>query len=215
MKVELLHATPLRIAIAAMRRCWRSEEKSDSRFVSGNFVIGENDEKLIRHIIKLGHTSTVEHVCFSFDVQGMSRALLQELARHRLASLSVESTRFTLNRLVRECGNPQDMLVATGVPEVDAYSLAQLESLIELSCRGDIPNDKLKYMLPEAYKTNLIWSINARSMMNFLTLRTSSKALWEMRELAANVHAAIPAEHKILFEHIMGACDGSSVQEDK
>lgn len=204
MEVNLLQCSPLHIAITAMRRCWKSEEKSDTYYNTwANLVLGANDAALIRRIIKSGHTSTIEHVVYTFDIKGMSRAVLQELARHRIASPSVESTRYCLKRLLTGTSNIRESLVQTGVGAVDDANEAQLKRLLEVMAGEDIPNDKLKYMIPEAFKTNLVWTTNARSFRNFLGLRSAPKALWEIQELARKSHAILPPEHKIFFEDII------------
>jgi len=64
-------------------------------------------------------------------------------------------------------------------------------------------NDKAKYMLPEAYKTSLVWTINLRSLQNFLRLRTNKAALPEIRELAYGIYKKIPKEHKYLLIDII------------
>lgn len=196
MKVKLLNATPLKIAIKAIRRCYDSCGDD----------LGKKDLKLLKSIIKNGHTSTIEHIVFTFDIQGISRAALQELARHRIASLSVESTRYTLKKLknidTREI-RYEDYLVETGNPLVDRYSSFALDRTI--SCLKDnIKNDLTKYTLPESYKTSLIWTINARSLRNFLELRSSSKALWELRALSIEIIDSLPEEYLILFKDIIG-----------
>lgn len=196
MKVKLLNATPLKIAIKAIRRCYDSCGDD----------LGKKDLKLLKSIIKNGHTSTIEHIYFTFDIQGISRAALQELARHRIASLSVESTRYTLKKLknidTREI-RYEDYLVETGNPLVDRYSSFALDRTI--SCLKDnIKNDLTKYTLPESYKTSLIWTINARSLRNFLELRSSSKALWELRALSIEIIDSLPEEYLILFKDIIG-----------
>jgi thymidylate synthase (FAD) len=90
MKVELLHFTPIEIAVNAIRTCYNSCDKSDD--------LGEKDLKLIKSIIANNHTSTIEHISYNFKISGISRALLQELSRHRLMSLSVRSTRYVLKK---------------------------------------------------------------------------------------------------------------------
>lgn len=90
MKVELLHFTPIEVAVQAIRTCYNSCDKSDD--------LGERDIKLIKSIIANNHTSTIEHISYNFKISGISRALLQELSRHRLASLSVRSTRYVLKK---------------------------------------------------------------------------------------------------------------------
>ncbi len=198
MKVTLLQNTSLEVCATAIRTCWQSFDKSDNG--------GEKDKELIDRVgNKFKHASTLEHLFYTFYIQGISRALLQELARHRIASLSVKSTRYTLKELKTEEGftckdktRAEKYLVMTGVDLVDEMSIKALENL-RLVLREGISNDKAKYCLPESYKTELTWSINARSLQNFLTLRSDKSALWEIRELAYKVYKSIPDEHKYLF----------------
>jgi len=211
MKIRLLHYTPLEVCTHAIRTCRNSFDKSDNG--------GEKDKKLIRRVgNKLKHSSTLEHLIYSFYIQGISRACLQDLARHRMASLSVKSTRHTLNELKeedtflsRENSLNEDVnefsilarasryIVLTDNNEVNKYSVIALENLRKLLVAG-IPNDIAKYALPECYKTELTWTINARSLQNFLTLRSDKSALWEIRDLAKGIFKALPNEHKYLFE---------------
>lgn len=95
MKITLNHYTPLLICADAIRTCWQSFDKSDDG--------GEKDKELIDRVgNKFKHASTLEHLVYNFYIEGVSRALLQELARHRMASLSVKSTRYTLKELKNE-----------------------------------------------------------------------------------------------------------------
>jgi len=193
MKITLLHHTPLNICAHAIRTCWQSFDKSDDG--------GEKDLALIDRVgNKFKHASTLEHITYNFYIQGISRALLQELARHRMASLSVKSTRYTLKEL-KECDviEYEKFLVFTGNEIVDRASKTALDNLQKVLKDG-ISNDIAKYCLPESYKTELTWSINARSLQNFLHLRTSKDALWEIRNLANAIYTALPEEHKYLFE---------------
>ena len=90
-------------------------------------------------------------------------------------------------------------LVFTGNDEVDYASVISLEMLRQNVQKG-ISNDKVKYSMPENFKTSLAWTINARSLQNFLSLRTSKSALWEIRDLANAIFKALPDDHKYLFE---------------
>lgn len=194
MKVELLHFTPISIAVNAIRTCYNSCDKSDD--------LGEKDIKLIKFIIANNHLSTIEHICFSFKIDGISRALLQQLARHRLASLSTKSTRYTLRELKElKSENAKEYLVKIS-DEIDEYNKLRLMTIKELLNKS-FSNDELKYLLPEAFKTELVLTINARSLRNLLELRLSSKALKEFRELAKAIYATIPETHRILFDDIV------------
>ena len=221
MKVELIHNTPLWVASKAIRKCWASEDKSDTfiydvscdpddigeTYKQGEIVCGTKDKALIDRVgNKNKHKSTLEHLVYTFDIDGISRACLQEVARHRIASYSVKSTRYTLKELTQSYKTMEaedwikfaySLFVPTGNGNVDSVIYEQLENL----CREEnLSNDIAKYMLPEAYKTSLVMTINARSLQNFLELRTDKSALWEIRDLANAMYQALPNEHKYLFE---------------
>ena len=193
MQVTLLHHTPLTVCSNAIRTCWQSFDKSDNG--------GEKDRELIDRVgNKFKHASTLEHLAYNFYIKGISRACLQELARHRMTSLSVKSTRYTLKEL-KDSGDIDysKFLVFTGNEIVDNASKMALDNLQKILQSG-VSNDIAKYCLPESYKTELTWSINARSLQNFLHLRTSKDALWEIRNLANTIFEALPEDHKYLFE---------------
>jgi thymidylate synthase (FAD) len=219
MKVELLQHSSLEVCAHAIRTCWQSFDNSDDG--------GEKDKDLINRVgNKFKHSSTLEHLTYTFYISGVSRALLQELARHRMASPSVKSTRYTLKELkdeetftdglsaqelLEKYNNPQEVyadkhmqiaskyLVWTNELIVDYASLVALENLRLILLQG-IGNDKAKFCLPESYKTELTWTINARSLQNFINLRSGKSALWEIRDLANNIFESLPEDHKYLFE---------------
>jgi len=194
-----MHYTPLEVCAHAIRTCWQSFDKGDDG--------GEKDKALIDRVgNKYKHASTMEHLVYTFYVQGISRALLQELARHRVASLSVKSTRYTLKELKdsdsfgeREYEKASRFIVLTGNEMVDSASIKALNNLQEILQSG-VSNDIAKFCLPESYKTELTWSINARSLQNFISLRSNKAALWEIRDMAHMVYEALPEEHQYLFE---------------
>ena len=219
MTVKLLHHTPLWVASTAIRKCWASEDKSDSytqRGPEGELYIecGQKDKELIERVgNKNKHSSTLEHLNYSFDIDGISRACLQELARHRMASISVKSTRYTLKELKNEDSILEDgynffsaqvskvapkFLVLTGNSTVDGVSVHNLGMLQRL-LKSNASNDVAKYCLPECYKTSLVWTVNARALQNFLSLRTDKSALWEIQDLAREIFKQLPEEHTYLF----------------
>lgn len=201
MQVSLLHYTPLNICSHAIRTCWNSFNKGDNG--------GEIDKGLIDRVgNKLKHKSTLEHLYYTFYIQGISRALLQELSRHRIASLSVKSSRYTLVELKKENSflplNEENMkriekfIVLTQNEEINTNSVYALENLRIALSKG-ISTDIAKYCMPESYKTELTWTINARSLQNFLELRSSPHALQEIRNLANALKEEIPKDHRFIF----------------
>ncbi len=217
MKVSLIHNTPLEVAIMAIRICYDGMEKSDSHYgtIDQKLHLGDKDKKLIKHIIANDHTSTIEHVSYNFLIEDMTRLCLQEHARHRIASNSVKSTRYTLNELkneesfTKEGINGVSILRAskyirlTSMHSIDISSIKALEELRQLLSIDGIKIDQIKYALPESYLTKLVFTINARSLRNYLKLRTSNRAHFEIRELSNHIINALPKEHMILFEDII------------
>lgn len=232
MQVRLLSNTPLWICSDAIRQCHSTIHKSDKFSRNTVLYAGERDRELIIRVgNKMKHGSTLEHLVYSFDINGVSRALLQELARHRIASPTVKSTRYTLKELKNEedfatvdiawnNGVPYikrtvtadaysraDKYIVTGssnqVNEASMFALQNLKDCIE----SGISNDLAKYCLPESYKTSLTWTINARSLQNFLELRSNKSALKEIQNLAQAVFEKLPKDHQYLFEDNMYALE--------
>lgn len=224
MKVSLKHSTPLIIAASAVRTCWASQGTSDTittaisdsygieyDIPSSDIVCGEKDTALINKVgNKFKHKSVLEHLSYTFFISGVSRALLQELARHRTAKLSVKSSRYTLKELKKEATfndfenefdfkRAKKYLVQTGNKEIDQISFHMLEELRGLVHQG-ISIDLVKYAMPECYKTELTWTMDARNLQSFLSLRSDKAALWEIRNLAHAIYDEIPYDHKYLFE---------------
>lgn len=220
-KVTLLHSTPLHISADGARTCWASQDKSDTDRI--NSVIGPKDLALIDRVgNQYHHSSILEHISMNFFIDGISRACLQELARHRMASLSVKSSRYTLTELKRlasfkssfddlrinakdEYINKDgilasDYLVMTSSDIINSNSVHALDRLRAALANG-ISNDVAKYCMPEAYRTQLTWTINLRSLQNFLSLRTDRTALPEIQHLARLIYAALPTDIQSLVSH--------------
>lgn len=225
MEVKLLHNSPLWLASHAIRMSHDNHDKSDSKAfeteamfndgTSETFMhvdCGEKDKALIARVgNKLKHKSVLEQLVYWFDIDGISRACLQELARHRTARLTVKSSRYTLNELrteaplvdwdtnmiINEKGASR-YLVKTSDKAVNYNSHYSL-GLLQHQLKAGVSNDISKYCLPESFKTRLQWQIDGRNLQNFLALRTSKDALWEIQLLARSIYAALPEEHKYLY----------------
>lgn len=214
-KVQCRAWTDLKICSDSIRECWDSFNFSDSG--------GPKDINLIDKVgNKFKHKSTLEHLVFNFRIEGISRACLQELARHRIASLSVKSTRYTLGKLKNYSSffesdhntlpvfegfeefktlnvSPYEFIIKTESEEVNVVNIQALENLRILISKN-IKNDYVKYAIPESFRTSLSYTINARSLQNLLELRTSNKALKEFQILAHKIFESIPESHKYIFQ---------------
>ena len=148
--------------------------------------------EVLMRIIKAGHESILEHINLTYSVKGLSRACLQELARHRHISLSVESTRHTLKKQTEY------------TPFFDNLTREQLRFAMSFvnfaDAYPDMPNDELKYYLPEFWPTNFILTANIRELRHIIALRTAPAALKEFRDLAHNLFDAVPDEFRYLLQ---------------
>ena len=96
----------------------------------------------------------------------------------------------------------EELKIITGDDDVDCMSILALENLRQMVQTGK-PNDISKYCIPECLKTSLVMTINARSLQNFLELRTSKHALKEIQDLARAMFEVLPSDHKFLFRSLL------------
>ena len=186
------------IIIEATRTCYDSMSKSDN--------LGEKDLALLEKIIDSKHESVLEHMVFTFKITDISRACLQELARHRIASYSVKSTRYTLKELRDTPDNELEKFLIEDIESIVKSSAIDSLKKIKMMLNMSNPDmDKIKYALPECYKTELVWTINLRSLRNFLKLRLSLKAHQEIRKLATIIYSCLVANlpNDILFQDVI------------
>ena len=157
--------------------------------------------EVLGRIINARHESILEHINLTYSVKRISRACLQELARHRHISLSVESTRHTLKKILRQSDN-ECWYPLAGVLDIQWKTTRPFTDLLVamLKDNPDIPNDELKYYLPEFWPTNLILTANVRALRHILKLRTDPAALNEFRVLGYSLYEAVPEEYKYMLE---------------
>jgi len=209
MKVTLQEYFSLKTISDATRNCWSSEEQGDNG--------GSKDKSLIERVgLGKKHLGIFEHGVYCFVIEDVSRSLLQEFVRHRIASLKVRSSRYTLKKFLKPINDIDEMFVHTGDYDVDTLISKHLREIIDLKQRRpEIKNDILKYALPEAFKTKIYWTINGSSLRNFLALRTSKAALWEIRNLGYAIFDALPEEHKFMYEDCLAKTKKRRKSENK
>lgn len=202
-KTELIHFTPSKVLVLAAG-IPHNNPNADEELVS-KIIVGRD------------HGSVSEHMVFNFMIDGVTRAFLQELVRHRIASYTVESTRYILHKLLNKLREvphaeiPDEILEkAFGSPNLDElWEIFQDEhalrnvlfklkmhnlkclAIMERMSNAGVPADIYKYFLNENFKTRVLWTINLRSMLNFLRLRTDKSAHFEIRLVANLVRAQL------------------------
>ncbi len=231
-KVTLMSHTPdpLKIIACAAKLCYSASSIDE---IMNNI----NDERaigLVEMLSQIGHESPIEHISFTFGIEGISRATLAQITRHRIASYSVQSQRYV------EEGNFQFVIP----PEIEQIDKAKQEFLLamqeaqkhyesltnllfekhyeELIKNGSDKKtaktgahkkaiEDARFVLPNACDTKLILTMNARSLQNFFSHRLCNRAQWEIRGLAEQMLKLVNNISPILFINsrppcVMGKC---------
>ena len=177
--------------------------------------------KHLMHALASGHDSVLEHAVFTFAVEGISRACSHQLVRHRLASFSQQSQRyvrqnvdsmgffsFEMPKSIRLCTTLIDGVSKD--PGQINYECNQLMYLIgrmyKQMVEAGIPEEDARYILPNACKTNIMVTMNARELRHFLSLRLCTRAQWEIRQLAEKMLDCVREVAPTIFEDVGPRC---------
>lgn len=160
----------------------------------------EKIEDILKRIIKSGHLSVLEHSSFTFGIEGVSRALLAQLTRHRIASFSVQSQRYVKFK------NGVDFVIPPSI-EKDKNLLKEYKEFLKTSqeCYTKLVNagilaEDARYVLPNASATKIILTMNARELRHFFALRCCNRAQWEIRDMACRMLKLAKDAAPVLFE---------------
>ena len=190
--VKLLAHTPeaLSLIYAAFRQCYHAGYVADMwpRLVSGE-IERDKQAAFIANVLESGHDSPVEHVSFTFAVEGISRACSHQLVRHRIASYSQQSQRYVTDGMeyilppaVARIPEARERFEAFMAEVASAYS--DLHAILSEHGRGDKANEDARFVLPQAAETKIVVTMNCRSLIHFFHLRCCTRAQWEIRALA-------------------------------
>jgi thymidylate synthase (FAD) len=182
MQIKLLSYTqnPIDTIYLACRQCYYPDSIQN---LDLSLILEEDKIKLINQVTESGHTSVLEHVYFTFSISGVSRSLSHQLVRHRLASYSQQSQRYC-----DSYSNP--VIMPTTIKRnseakelFEHYVLIMQETYKGLQELG-IPNEDARSVLGNCVGTNLVMTMNIRSLMNFFEERCCTCAQREIRTLA-------------------------------
>lgn len=227
MKVTLIEHTPnpeKTIAIAA-KLCYSN---TDLEYLTDNLT-EEKINSFIEMLSEIGHESPIEHVSFTFGIEGVSRALLAQITRHRIASFSVQSQRYVKNKddfyLPKEIEN--NTLAKEIYNESINKSFESYIKLVDLLQENYIKKgikekdaekkaiENARYILPNASETKMIVTMNLRSLKNFFRLRCCNRAQDEIRAVADEMLELCKEVSPILFKNMGAACVNGKCPEGK
>lgn len=237
MLVKLLAYTPEpEKAVACAAKLCYSAADIDTLYEG---LTEEKVSSFLDHLSAIGHESPIEHASFTFGIEGVSRSLLAQITRHRLASFSVQSQRYVRENAFSFVLPPEIEAVPEAKEEFlkameeDQRHYESLTSILaakhkrELLAQGEEEKaavrkaekkaiEDARFVLPNACCTKMVCTMNARSLMNFFALRCCNRAQWEIRELATQMLREVKAVAPHLFQNagpgcVRGACPEGSM----
>ena len=218
LKVTLLTHTPdpEKTCALAARTCYSALDAEGLR----ETVTQKDQGAFLRRILASGHTSVLEHASFTFFVEGVSRALLAQVTRHRIASFSVQSQRYV--SLAEGFGYIVPPRIKALGEEAEAEFARQMEQMQiwyadwqEKLGSGEGSNEDARFVLPNACETHITLTMNCRELLHFFSLRCCNRAQWEIRAMAADMLRQCKQIAPVIFENagpgcVRGACPEGS-----
>lgn len=236
LKVVLLSHTPEpeKIISAAAKLCY-SSSGIDHILTD---LTQDKVNQFLTMLMDMGHASPIEHVSFTFGIEGVSRSLTHQLVRHRLASYSQKSQRYVKEGQFGYIVPPEiekneeakkvyikamedqqraydqlvDILQKKHIEEIKGQykSEKKVHSLAEKAAIEDA-----RYVLPNACETKIVATMNARELLHFFNHRSCNRAQWEIRELATQMLILVKEVAPILFKGAGPSCLGGPCPEGK
>ena len=174
-------------------------------------ISAQDQTAFIEKLLNMGHESIFEHASFTFGIEGVSRVLLAQLTRHRLASFSVQSQRYVSYEKGFGYILPP-RIEALGDEAVKKYTeqMEQMETWYKewqsLLGKGEQSNEDARFVLPNACETRVLLTMNVRELWHFFSLRMCNRAQWEINELATRMHRLCLETAPSLFAEAGPAC---------
>ena len=199
--------SPEELVALSARLCYSRATVADL-----NDKVSQQDQTgFVERIMAMGHESVLEHASFTFAAEGVSRVLLAQLTRHRLASFSVQSQRYVsyangfnyiLPPQIEALGPEAAAEFDRQMREIHGWYLGWQEKL----SKGEGGNEDARFVLPGACETRLIMTMNVRELRHFFSLRMCSRAQWEIRAMATQMHRICLEIAPLLFADAGPGC---------
>ena len=209
MKAVLIRHTlsPEEVVALGARLCYSRARVDDLL----DKVEAKDQTEFVHKIMSMGHDSVLEHASFTFGIEGVSRTLLAQITRHRVASFSVQSQRY----VSYEKGF--GYIVPPKIEALGAEAVAEFERQMDTMHQwyvqwqeklgtGEGGNEDARFVLPGACETRMMVTMNVRELRHFFSLRMCSRAQWEIRALANEMHRLCMEVAPALFENAGPAC---------
>jgi thymidylate synthase (FAD) len=185
-------------------------------------IEAKDQAAFVEKLASIGHLSPIEHVSFSFGIEGISRACSHQLVRHRMASFSQQSQRYVKEEQFDYVIPPsikQDPALSREfekfMAEAQENYTRVLKRLEELGYKGEAGQQDARYLLPNAAETKIVVTMNARELLHFFRVRCCNRAQWEIREMAGRMLALVKNVAPTIFAKAGPGCLHASCPEGK
>lgn len=198
----------------------------------------EKAAQFVEMLAEIGHESPIEHASFTFGIEGVSRSLLAQITRHRMASFSVKSQRYVREGSFEYVTPPEiaaDKEAKAIYDEIMAQDQEKYDRLTEILKEKHIKNflnegkdektaarlaekkaiEDARFVLPNACETQMVMTMNARSLMNFFKIRCCNRAQWEIQDIANQMLALVTKVAPNLFKNAGPSCVNGACSEGK
>jgi len=208
-EVEKLEVKLLRCTTDAELLCGAAALTS-TRSGSPSEILQKMDSKTAKRIIKrvtgYGHTSVIEHASFTFSIEEVSRVMTHQLIRHRIASYTQQSQRYVTYDTLENYVTPSSIANSAEAKRIFDETLEKLSQTYTKLLGLGIPKEDARFILPNAAKTNIIVTMNARELRHFSSLRCCTRAQWEIREAATEMLRQAKKIAPTLFRNAGPSC---------
>ncbi|WP_020677039.1 FAD-dependent thymidylate synthase [Geopsychrobacter electrodiphilus] len=210
MQIELLTYTPEpELVVAAAARLCYSNSSIEALLEKSR----TEREAFLEKITSLGHLSVLEHVSFSFGVEGISRACSHQLVRHRLASYSQQSQRYVSHSKRFSAVTPDSIAEHAELNQRYQQLLSEIHGFYVEMLDSGIPAEDARFILPNAATTKIVVTMNGRELLHFFELRCCRRAQWEIQRLAKEMLKLVKPLAPILFSKAGPGCVGGACPE--
>ena len=191
----------------------------------------EKIEKFINNLLEIGHESPLEHVTFTFGIEGISRACTHQLVRHRIASFSHQSQRYVdlkdTYKYITPPSIKEDDKINDYYDEINEMIFKKYKELTNMLEQKYIKDgldkksankkaiEDARFILPNACETKIIVTMNVRSLHNFFKERCCNRAQWEIREVANQMLDICLDKAPLLFQTAGPSCAFGKCKEGK
>ncbi|MBO3840078.1 MAG: FAD-dependent thymidylate synthase [Thermoproteota archaeon] len=209
MKVSLVSytANPELVVAVAARTSFKSETPTEILEKLSKPENAERIKKDISDLLRHNHLSPIEHASFTFAIEGVSRACTHQLVRHRIASYTQQSQRF-----VKVDTSSGDWFVTPRtlregeLGEKFKEKMRIIASWYEEFSNKGVEKEDARFILPQATKTNIVVTMNARELLHFFNLRLCTRAQWELREVAMEMLKLVKKVAPTIFKDAGPSC---------